>query len=890
MPQLAAFPTRLVQVPGSLVIWTDRATPAAVFGVGRRGRTAAATNRVGGSGTGARAGGTLLDVQLAVVATRATVGRVAGDVDALQIAELLVGRARTHARTARLPGATLDATAPAVDHVRGDIDAGLRGGTKRAGRRRTLARARDTRPAGVGRAGVSTRATVVAIRAEVHALPTRAERGTRDRTATDALHTRLVAHAGIGAETAIADIGRQVDTALGAERLGGRGARADSIRAAFPGAACITAAAAVQEVGREVGAPPRAGSAAIRTDATATDAVLAAGTDVITPAAVVRVGGTAAARAGLGVDTGILTGAAGLQRRGRGTAAGAAGAGLTSETGIATCATVVRICSHIRTLAFAEGLQCRSRRTAAGAAGAGLTGETDITTRAAVGSIRRHIRTCTRAESLQRRGRRAGTGAVGAEGLQRRGRRTATDATGTGLATDTGIATCATVIRIRGHIETLASAEGLQRRSHRRSVQVPEQILRAAGQVHAPFVHVSMSRHVLPQLPQLFMSAEVSMHLLLQIDDVPEQWHSPLTQVSVSTQAFPQLPQLARSVVTSVQTPAQTSAVLEEQAHSPPIQVSLARQLFPQLPQWLADVSVSTGLRINTGVSAVATVGCVGCQVGASSRRGAYLLIIWTSALPSDASLGGKAGVATCTLSIHTRLAVRTNIVTSSAAVSVASKIGTATRANDIPSSTNTGATDTGLISIAHIATSATVARVLCPVPTGAPGTGFIRCTSIPTITTVAIISGDVGTCTTADCIIRWACTLTINAASPRCAGVPAKSTVASIIGNVDTCAIAESIFHWACTLTIDAASTCSAVVPANSTVARISGDVDTCATAESIIRWACTLTVDAASTCSAAVPTNSTVAAISEDFDTCTIADSIIRWACTLAIDAAST
>lgn len=70
------------------------------------------------------------------------------------------------------------------------------------------------------------------------------------------------------------------------------------------------------------------------------------------------------------------------------------------------------------------------------------------------------------------------------------------------------------------------------------------------GQVHAPFVHVSVDRHTFPQAPQFFLSVCTSTHPLAGQEVIlePGQEQRPLVHDCVAGQLMPQAPQLLGSL------------------------------------------------------------------------------------------------------------------------------------------------------------------------------------------------------------------------------------------------------------------------------------------------------------------------------------------------------
>jgi hypothetical protein len=105
-------------------------------------------------------------------------------------------------------------------------------------------------------------------------------------------------------------------------------------------------------------------------------------------------------------------------------------------------------------------------------------------------------------------------------------------------------------------------------------------------QEHCPLTQLACCGQELLQLPQLRLSEEVSVQVLLHIVWPVAQpvSHFPLRQEWPGWQRLPQLPQFAGSLITSMQA-ALHCVVPVPQTHAPPVQLAPVPQWVPQAPQ-----------------------------------------------------------------------------------------------------------------------------------------------------------------------------------------------------------------------------------------------------------------------------------------------------------------
>lgn len=125
------------------------------------------------------------------------------------------------------------------------------------------------------------------------------------------------------------------------------------------------------------------------------------------------------------------------------------------------------------------------------------------------------------------------------------------------------------------------------------STQRPPTIVRPAGQLQTPLVHMPPGKQLLPQRPQFETSVVTSTHDAPHARRLPPQSQAPETQVAVAGQRLPQRPQFTSSLETSTQAPPHEICPTG-QAQTPLVHVPPAGQSLPQRPQLVSSLEMST--------------------------------------------------------------------------------------------------------------------------------------------------------------------------------------------------------------------------------------------------------------------------------------------------------
>lgn len=115
------------------------------------------------------------------------------------------------------------------------------------------------------------------------------------------------------------------------------------------------------------------------------------------------------------------------------------------------------------------------------------------------------------------------------------------------------------------------------------------------GHTQEPAVHVASSGHLLPQVPQLLLSVLRSRHTMPQSvcpEEQPDE-HTPPEHVWPAPQLLPHVPQLRRSLEVSTQKPLQLVRP-PPHTHAPLAQLAPTEHTLPHVPQSNGSVERST--------------------------------------------------------------------------------------------------------------------------------------------------------------------------------------------------------------------------------------------------------------------------------------------------------